>query len=229
VNGRGWSQSELRLVKKLYPDRRTTEIAKLLKRGVYSVYNAAHKLGLKKSQEYIERYCRLQKGQTHCGVSARFKKGQVPANKGLKRPGWHAGRMKETQFKKGERSGIAAKNWVPIGTILPDAEGYLRIKVRAAEHGKEPTGFGNMKCWPLYNRYLWELHKGPIPPRHTVIFKDGDRSNCAIENLELLSMADNMRRNSIWKRMPPELIQVILLNGALKRRIRRLNGKEQSK
>jgi hypothetical protein len=151
----------------------------------------------------------------------------VPANKGLRRPGWHAGRMQETQFKKGDRSGIAAKNWRPIGTILPDAEGYLRIKVREAVHGKEPTGFGNTKVWPLYGRYVWEQHKGPIPPKHLVLFKDGDRSRCVIENLELLSMADNARRNSMWNRLPPELARVIQLNGALKRQIRRLSGRNE--
>jgi HNH endonuclease len=56
-------------------------------------------------------------------------------------------------------------------------------------HGKEPTGFGNTKVWPMYNRWLWEQHKGPIPPKHMVIFKDGDRSHCEIGNLELLSTA----------------------------------------
>lgn len=48
-----------------------------------------------------------------------------PFNKGLRRPGWHVGRMRETQFRKGERSGIAAKNWRPIGTIRTDPDGYL--------------------------------------------------------------------------------------------------------
>jgi hypothetical protein len=57
-----------------------------------------------------------------------------------------------------------------------------------------------------------------------VAFKDGDRSNCAIENLELRSMADNARRNNMWGRLPRELAEVIQLNGALKRKVRRLNG-----
>jgi hypothetical protein len=170
----------------------------------------------------------LRKGETSPGCEkAWFPKGHVPANKGVRRPGWFAGRMRETQFRKGQRSGIAAKNWKPIGTILPDGEGYLRIKVREAVCGKEATGFGNSKVWPMYNRYVWEQHHGPIPPQHLVVFKDRDRANCSIENLELISMAENARRNSMWTNLPRALALTIQLNGALKRRLRRLNGKEQ--
>lgn len=222
---RFWSQPDLERLAEIYPSRPNSEVARLLDRTILSIYQTAYKLGLEKSREAYEW---LRKGQSQPGTErGRFKKGHVPANTGLRRPGWHSGRMKETQFKKGVRSGIAAKNWQPIGTIMPDAEGYLRIKVREAVHGKEATGQGNPKVWPMYNRYLWEQHKGPIPPKHVVVFKDGNRQNCAIENLDLISMADNCRRNSIWNRMPRELAEAIQLNGALKRRIRRLNGKEQ--
>jgi hypothetical protein len=221
---------ELDRLTALYAAHSTKEVAQELDRSVSAIYGMAASLGLQKSLEWLasEASGRLLKGQTRRGTErTQFQKGHVPANKGLRRPGWHAGRMQETQFKKGDRSGIAAKNWRPIGTILPDAEGYLRIKVREAVHGKEPTGFGNTKVWPLYGRYVWEQHKGPIPPKHLVLFKDGDRSRCVIENLELLSMADNARRNSMWNRLPPELARVIQLNGALKRQIRRLSGRNE--
>jgi hypothetical protein len=80
----------------------------------------------------------------------------------------------------------------------------------------------------MYQRHVWEQHKGPIPPKHVVAFKNGDRSNCAIENLELLSMAQNARRNSMWQRLPRELAVVIQMNGALKRKLRSLNGTQQN-
>jgi hypothetical protein len=181
-------------------------------------------MGLSKSQEFLAEHCRLRKG-SNIGAEFRFGKGHAPANKGLRRPGWSPGRMKETQFKKGERSGVAAKNWVPIGSIKADPEGFLRIKIREAEHGQEATGFGNTKVWPLYSRYVWEQHHGPIPPGHIVKFKDKDRSNCAIENLEVISTADNMRLNSMWAVMPRDLAEVIQLNGALKRKLRFKEGK----
>jgi hypothetical protein len=188
----------------------------------------ANNLELKKTDSFLaseESRCRLRKG-SQIGARTRFPKGHVPANKGLKRPGWSAGRMKETQFKKGCRTGIAARNWQPIGTILPDSEGYLRIKVREAQHGKEASGFGNTKVWPLLGRYVWEENKGPIPPKHMVIFKDRDRSNCAIENLELISMADNARRNCMWATLPRELAEAIQLSGVLKRKLRSLHGEK---
>lgn len=231
MNGKAWTEDQLRVLRDLYPHRPTREVAARLGRGTSNVYAKANAIGLAKTQEFLDsdESGRLRKGQTRPGSEAtQFKKGRVPTNKGLRRPGWAPGRMAETQFKKGERSGVAAQNWKPIGTILPDSKGYLRIKVREAEPGKEPTGFGNSRVWPMYNRYLWEQHKGPIPPQHIVAYKDGDRGNCVIENLELLSMADNARRNAMWKRYPPELSNAIMQLGALKRKIRESNGKEQN-
>lgn len=226
-----WSEQEISRLKQHYPDRPTKEVASLLNRGLSGVYVMAAKLGLKKSQEFLDsdESGRLKKGQTRPGTErTQFPKGHVPANKGLRRPGWHTGRMKETQFQKGVRLGNAAQNWKPIGTILADREGYLRIKIRDAVHGKEATGFGNTKVWPLLNRYTWEQHNGPIPPEHLVIFKDGNRKNCSIENLELISRAELARRKSMWTNLPRELAEVIQLNGALKRKIRRLNGTKQN-
>ncbi len=228
---RFWSGGDLARLAKLYPDRPTIEIAKLIDRSLAATYAMANKLGVEKSEEYIhseESGCRIQKG-SGIGATQRFLKGHIPANKGLRRPGYSAGRMKETQFKKGCRTGIAARNWRPVGTILTDTDGYQRIKVREARHGKEATGFGNVGVWPLYNRYLWEQHKGPIPPKHIVIFKDGNRANCVIENLELISKADNARRNVMWAKYPRELAEAIQLAGCLKRKIGRMqNGEKQT-
>lgn len=228
---RAWSESELDLLKRQYPERPTVEIATRLGRGLSGVYQMANKLGLQKSEafKHSDLSGRLVKGRTRPNsIPFRFAKGQVPFNKGLRRPGWGPGRMKETQFVKGSRTGTAAQNWKPIGTIAADTEGYLRIKVRDSVHGKEASGFGNTKVWPLYNRYLWEQAHGPIPPKHLIKFKDGNRANCVLDNLELVSMADNCRSNSMWARLPKDLAHAIQLNGALKRKIRRLtNGKEQ--
>jgi hypothetical protein len=224
-----WAKGELRLLVKLYPHRSTKEIAERLNRSLWKVYAKANALGLKKTAGYIQdpkNRCRLFRGHKY-GQSTQFPKGHVPANLGLRRPGYAPGRMKETQFKKGERSGVAARNWKPVGTIMPDSEGYLRIKVREAVYGEEATGFGNPKVWPLYNRYLWEQTHGPIPPKHLVAFKDGKRANCVIENLELRSMTDNARRNVMWNNLPRELAEAIQAQGALKRKLRKLGGEEQ--
>jgi hypothetical protein len=223
-----WSAQDVEFLSSHYPNGRTEDIARQLNRPVHKIYAKAKKLGLAKSQEYLSEYCRLKPGQSPPGsVSARFTKGHTPANKGLRRPGWSKGRMAETQFKSGNISGFAEKNWKPVGTILPDSVGYLRIKVRERIPGAREFGW-HSNVWKLYHHSIWEQEHGPIPPKHLLVFKDGNRANCKLENLELISMAENARRNQMWTRYPRELAEAIQLNGQIKRKIRRLtNGKEQ--
>lgn len=222
---RPWTADEVEYVRAHYQSTATAKIAKAIGRTVTMVYNRAFKLGLSKGPEFdaSPESGRLKKGESR-GWEFRFPKGNVPFNKGLRRPGWAPGRMRETQFKPGQMAGAAKAKWKPIGTITPDTEGYLRIKLRERKPGME-HGW-NSNVWKLYHHQVWEQHNGPIPPKHIVAFKDKDRSNCAIENLELISMADNARRNSMWATLPRELAEVIQLQGALKRRLRKLNGKE---
>lgn len=222
---RPWTTLEIELLTRLYEDTSTAAIAEQLRRTIGKVYQKANALGLKKSPQYVAVYCRIQKGRQY-SPGTQFKPGSAPANKGVRRPGWSPGRMAETQFRKGERQGLAVNNWRPVGTILTDSDGYLRVKVREATAGKEATGFGNTKVWPLLSRQLWEQHHGPIPEKHIVAFKDGDRTNCVIDNLHLMSMADNARRNSMWSQYPRELAEAIQLAGVLKRRLKR-HGEEQ--
>jgi hypothetical protein len=213
-----WTAAEEAFLRQQYPDQRTEKLARTLGRPRYAVYNKAATLGLRKSQAFYDspESGIPRKGETQPGTEQyQFKKGHVPANKGLRRPGYHRGRMKETQFKKGQRP----HTWHPVGTILADAEGYLRIKVRERRQG-DGSGW-DPKVWPIYHRYIWEQHNGPIPPKHIISFKDGDRGNCAIENLECISMADNARRNSMWANYPRELALAIQLKGRLKRRLKR--------
>jgi hypothetical protein len=220
-----WEPEDDEVMRVRYPDVPTPVIARELRRTVCSVYARADKLGLTKSQAYLNSpaACRLRRGgDEHPGRATQFKKGQTPANKGLRRPGWSVGRgrMQETQFKKGERSGVASSNWRPIGTILPDPEGYLRIKVREAVYGAEPTGFGNVRVWPLLQRHTWEQIHGPVPPGYIVCFRDRDKTNCAPENLELVSRRNLMARNTVHN-LPKPLKQTIQLLGALNRQIRK--------
>jgi hypothetical protein len=224
-----WSAEELAIVREQYPHHETSKIAAELGRTVSGIYQHADKIGLKKTAEYLasEAACRLRRGD-NVGKAYRYPKGHVPANKGLRRPGWAPGRMAETQFKPGVRQGIAAKNWCPVGTVRPDGDGFLRIKIREWHPG-ENTGFGNTKIWPLLNRHIWEQHNGPIPAGHIVIFKDGNRANCVIGNLELITLVDNMRRNSLH-RYPKDIALAIQAVGALQRQINkreRPDAKEQ--
>lgn len=213
-----WRAPELAELRRLYPDHFTADLARRFGRTVSKIHTAAARYGLKKSPRFLARYCRLQLGQV-IGAASQFKKGHILANKGLRRPGWAPGRMAETQFKKGNRSA----NYLPIGTVKADSYGYLRVKI-----ANGLGGFGNQKVWAFLHRRVWEKAHGPIPKGHRIWWKDGNHKNCALENLELLTDAEHMARTTIHN-LPPELKRVIQLNGALKRRIRRLeeHGEER--
>jgi hypothetical protein len=215
-----WEPQDDALLRARYPHEPTSRLARELRRSLSATYGRAQKLGLEKTEVYLASpdACRLRRGN-HPGRETQFPKGHVPANKGLRRPGWGPGRMKVTQFKKGERRGVAARNWRPVGTILTDSDGYLRIKVREAQPG-EAYGFGNCRVWPLLHRHAWEQSHGPVPAGHAVAFKNGDKSDCRLENLQLITRRELMARNTVHN-LPKPLAQAVQLLGALNRQIRR--------
>jgi hypothetical protein len=218
---RPFTVKEIRTIKARYANEPTSAIAADLMRPLHSVYQCAGRHGIKKSPTFLASI-RFQPG-SEIGKPFRFPKGHVPTNKGARRPGWYSGRMRETQFKRGHKP----HTWRPVGTILADSMGYLRIKVRERKPGEECSGW-HRDIWPLLHHKVWiELH-GPIPPKHVVVFKDRDRGNVAIENLELITMAELARRNAMWNSLPRELALAIQLNGVLKRKLRRNYGKKQN-
>lgn len=212
-----WTAEEERVLRLLYPHRPTAEIAKTLNRKLHLVHQHANKLGLKKTVEYMNSpaACRLRRGD-NVGIAYRFPPGHVPANKGLRRPGYSPGRMAATQFRKGQHP----HTWKPIGSTRLSKEGYLQRKV--TDTGYPP------RDWVGVHILLWREVNGAIPPGHALAFKDGDKKHIAIDNLELISRRELMARNTVHN-LPPELAQVIQLTGALKRKIRtRENAKEQN-
>lgn len=206
------------MLRRDYPHKDTKLLAAKLKRTVIGCYQQARLAGLKKSMAYAElKKARERETLRRTGIPYRFGKGHVPANKGLRRPGWSRGRMRETQFKKGERSGIASAHWVPIGSLRINADGYLDRKVR--DDGLP------QKRWVCVHRLLWIEAYGPIPPAHAVAFKPGKRTTelekITLDALELVSRQDLMRRNSYHTNYPKEIGELIQLRGAVQRQINR--------
>ncbi len=146
--------------------------------------------------------------EDHGGRLHRFPKGHVPFNKGMRRPGWSAGRMASTQFKAGQ----SGWNWKPIGAKRK-IDGYWYRKI-ADERNVPYT-----RNWRAVHVLLWEKHRGAVPLGHALVFRDGNVENIRLRNLELISRAELMVRNSIHN-LPKPLVEVIMLNGALKRKIR---------
>jgi hypothetical protein len=185
-----WTAEEEQLLRDRYADEDTASIAQDLNRPVEKVYSKAAQLGLHKSEAYTARYlheCGLQHAE-RCKAS-RFQAGHTAWNKGMK--GLQAGgRAKETQFGKGHMP----HNWVPVGTERV-SDGYLYRKM---------TDTRRRHDWKLVHVMLWEEHNGPIPEGFILCFKNGNRQRIELENLELITRAERMRRNTIH-RYPPEL------------------------
>jgi hypothetical protein len=78
--------------------------------------------------------------------------------------------------------------------------------------------------------HIWEKENGPVPEGHVVAFRDKEkkgRSDISIEDLELITRAENMRRNTIHN-LPPALADVCRLRGVLNRHInKRGKGNEE--
>ncbi len=221
---RFWTAEEDEALRAWYPHQPTAAIARALGRTMPSVYVRARQFGLQKTAAYLSSpaACRLRrKGGEHPGRATQFTPGHVPANKGLRRPGWGPGRMKTTQFKKGERRGRASRVWKPIGTERISKDGYLERKVN--------EGMPFQRRWRAVHLLVWEAAHGPLPPGHAVVFMNGDKTDIRPENLALITRAELMRRNTVHN-LPAPLKSAIQLLGALNRQIRRRShGQEQDR
>ena len=207
-----WKPSDLVKLRSLYPHLPTKEVAKALNCSEKRVSNKASALGLKKTEDCLGSHAfRTCVGN---GKGSRFAKGQVPWNKGRKVSDILSEealeRMRKTTFKKGHFPKTGYVQETGIITQRTDKRGkpYLTYKLA---HGK----------WVFYNRYVWEQYNGPIPPRHVVIYKDGNPLNCDINNLQLISMAENIKRNS-YLNYTPDMQEIVRLRSSITRKINKI-------
>ncbi len=203
---RRWRPEEDVLLRELYADTPSSVIARRLRATLGSVYQRAQALGLRKSTACIaQEAARNARRRDHGGRATRFKKGHVSPNKGLRRPGWGPGRMKETQFRKGERRGIAVDLYKPIGTERVSKNGYLERKIH--------DGWPLQSRWKFVQHIRWEALHGPVP-RGMVLKCLGDKLNTDPSNWELVPRGLLPRLNGIhghaFDRAPAELKPTIM-------------------
>jgi hypothetical protein len=113
------------------------------------------------------------------GRTGQFEKGAESWNAGTK------GLMKPNSgsFK----AGMVPHNHRPVGAERVNVEGYIEIKTA------EPN------IWNLKQRVIYERENGPIPAGHNVRFLDGNRLNCAPDNLILVSDSENAILTTTYK------------------------------
>jgi len=213
MSGR-WQPEEVEILQRAFADNPTWKLAKVLKRTATTVSQKAAKLGLKKSPEYLASPAsgRLRSGDNRGGKS-RFKSGQPAWNKGVKGVVGVQEACRRTQFKKGHLGGRAAEKYQPIGTERISKDGYVERKIH--------DGMPLQSRWRGVHLIRWEAINGPLPPGHALVFKDGDKANTGPENMELLTRAELMLRNSYHNRYPKDVGRLIQLRGALNRKLNR--------
>lgn len=218
-----WPEEDRALLRARYPHERTDVIARDMQRSVKSLYTMAKLLGLRKTPEFMAspEASRLRRDSS-VGMPYRYPKGHVPANKGLRRPGWAPGRMAETQFRPGELRGSAAQKLAPVGTEVVDPDGYRKRKVR----DDAPPNLSR-RNWAFVHILVWMEHHGEVPAGHAVIFKNGNKADIRIDNLELVTRQELMRRNSYHNRYPKEVGLAIQLRGQIIRQINKRTRREK--
>ena len=156
-------------------------------------------------------------GRTGC-----FVKGQDPFNKGQPHPS--RGRSAATQFKKGERRGVAVKLYQPIGTERRCKDGYLERKIN--------DDLPLQSRWRAVHLIEWEAVNGPIPKGFCLKAKDGDRTNTAPENWTLIPRAllpalngGRHKRRPAYDAAAPELKPTLLTLAEVEDRARNIRRK----
>jgi hypothetical protein len=197
---KAWTEKEIALLKKEYPDTPGSILAKKLGRSVFSVYGKANALNLLKSESFMASQFsgRIKKGYSH-STKSQFKKGNKPWNTGVK----GVCKANAGSFKKGQKP----HNHKPVGSTRINEEKYHIIKT--AEPNK----------WELLHRHNWKKVHGKIPNNKLLIFKDGNKNNCAVKNLLLITKKENMQNNTIH-RYSEEIKDVIKVVSKLKKTIK---------
>jgi len=208
---RFWTPAEDELLRSRYADETAESLAEALNRTLSAIYSRASALGLAKSETFLARMRSDQRQLLGVvGEATRFCAGQTPWNLGIRHT--VGGRSAETRFKTGQKP----HSWRPIGFERMTWDGYLERKVT-------DTGVKRID-YMLVHHLVWRAAGREIPPGHALTFRDGDKRNFDLDNLELLPRKQLMQRNS-YHNYGPEVAKLIQLRGAINRQINRKEGK----
>lgn len=206
-----WTPKEEEKLKQLYPNTDTKKLAKTLNCTVRQLQGKAYRLGIHKTPEYLSAHGMRISRENDIGAKTRFKKGSTPWNKGIKGVTGNHPNSRKTQFKKG----ITPPNTRPVGSYRIDKYGTLQQKIN------NKSGNNSVR-WRSVHELVWVEVNGPVPPKHIVVFKPGMKTNVleeiSIDRVECISLAENMRRNTIHN-YPKEIVSLTRLQGSLNRMI----------
>lgn len=177
-----WTQEEDDYLRQHYDDTQMKDMMKKLGRSRCSIYNHARELQL-----YRRKSLYTWNTPPESSKATQFQKGHIPFNKGKALDEYCSaeaiGKIRKTQFRNGNKP----HNEHQEGYECLRSDGYVYIKV--ASTGK-PQYMMRLK-----HRVVWEAANGPVPKGFIIQFRDGDRSNCAIENLYIINRKDQLQEN----------------------------------
>lgn len=166
------------------------------------VQDRLKKLGLKIPRKIIEQRI----------IDSRIKKGNVPVNKGKK---WKDFMSKEGM--KASRKTQYKRRHLPHNTL---SDGTISIRHNHKNRNNPPYAWIRIKKakWKMLHVKMWEDKYGRVPKNKIIVFKDKNTMNITLSNLEMITKAENMKRNTIHN-LPPELKDTAYLIGRLTRQI----------
>lgn len=146
-----------------------------------------------------------------------YKSGHQPDNKGKKITEFMSAeaieRSKTGRFAKDIITNGRDHNWKQDGEICT-----RRSRLKTGEQRPYKYIRLSKSKWQMLHVHLWEELNGKAPAGHIIVFKDKDTMNCVADNLECISLQENMRRNS-YHRFGVEIAGIIQLRGVLTRAI----------
>lgn len=175
------------------------------------------KFGLERTEQQI--HSAVKNYKIRSGRTGHYPKGHVSwivLNKGT-------GLIKPNSgsFKKGQ----TPANIKPLYHERVDENGYLLIKIPE----KNPYT-GAETRYQFKHVWLWEQAHGKVPKGMAVVYIDGDRSNCCLENLMLVSKQELSRLNRHgYSKMPAELKPVVKILAELEAKTFELRKKQGEK
>lgn len=146
-----------------------------------------------------------------------FKKGHVPENKG----------KRQVEFMSPEAIERTKKTRFTKGHLPHNTKSDGKITIRQDHQSRSGRFYKWIRLskgkWQMLSHYVWEQANGPIPEGHMIWFKDGNSLNCDLSNLEMITNAENMLRNSRHK-YPKEVIPTMVLLNKLNKKLKTIRS-----
>jgi transcriptional regulator with XRE-family HTH domain len=189
------TKADDKFLKKHYLKMGIKTMAKAIGRSDCLVRGRLRQLGLIQPPEVIEKIKQ----------ESRIKPGTVSWNKGKEQASYMSAeaieRTKATRFKKGNVPGNAKEN-----------DGAITLRQDHPERGGSPYYYIRISLgkWKPLHQHKWEEKNGPVPKGMCLWFIDQNTLNTDPDNLELITRAENMKRNSASLNLSDGYIAFIL-------------------